>query len=325
MDAPLPPARHIAARNEISYIRDWHSWSWLKTVHIYHLLIPSAHAERRTRPTDLQQMSNRLADHKKSFLERAVKNTASHSIKLNYALKRSLTRRGKWLFITCMPKSGSTFLARTLAIATGFKEYKLTEDVHKEHDIYLPRLVDAYNMDLVTRQHTKANAINIRRLREFEVRPVILTRNLPDCVVSARDHIAQYGVFAGLSDPDPFQGLSKEQQFHFVIDVILPWYVDFVVGWHSATTAGDISALWLRYEDMLADKPRTVKRILDHFEVTRLEVPVRDAVAAADGGAHTNFNVGKSGRGRRELTEWQMARLERLAKWIPPEVRQLGT
>lgn len=268
-------------------------------------------------------MNSALKTYKKSFLERAIKNTTSHSIRLNYAYKRALTRRGKWLFITCTPKSGSTFLARCLSIATGFKEYKLTEDVHKENDLYLPRLIDAYNMNLVCRQHTRANPLNLVRSNEFGMRTVVLTRNLADSVISARDYIAQNGVLAGLSIPDPFRGLSEEQQYDFVIDLFMPWYIDFLVGWHRASVEAGVPVLWVKYEKMLTNKSETVRRVLDYFDVTKLKIPIEDAIEAADGKKGTNFNVGAAGRGKQKLSPTQFDRLERLMDWIPPEVRDI--
>ena len=87
-------------------------------------------------------------------LERGLKTTTLRTLRLNLRTKRLFTKRRDCLFVTCFPKSGSTFLVSVLAETTGYVRQFLGYDHLNEQDLYLPNLIDAYNMNIVCHQHT---------------------------------------------------------------------------------------------------------------------------------------------------------------------------
>ena len=115
---------------------------------------------------------------------------------VEYAKRMRLQSRGKgtFVFIASMPKSGSTFMARVMEQLTGYPYVALTYGYERdEQNLYLPTLIDTFGRGSVTHQHVRATGPNLELMREFKVRPVILTRNLFDVVISIRDHLLSEG------------------------------------------------------------------------------------------------------------------------------------
>lgn len=256
-----------------------------------------------------------MKQYKKSPLERVFKSTASHSIKANHAFKQAFSRRGKWLFVTSTPKSASTFLSRVLNLTTSFGEYQLTDDLDKENDLYLPKLIDAYNMNLVCRQHTKATPPNLKLARQFGIRPIVITRNLADTVVSVRDQIFVVGGVAWFWPPKSYYDFSEADQYTYIIDLFVPWCVDFVIGWDEAARNSDIPILTLTYDEIIANKTEAAQRALNHLDIRAPISAIEKAVRMSDGNADANFNVGIGGRGQNCLSAEQLDRIAEIEMW----------
>tara|TARA_B100000686_G_C16690949_1_gene917561 strand:+ start:307 stop:1143 length:837 start_codon:yes stop_codon:yes gene_type:complete len=242
-------------------------------------------------------------------LDRGLKTTALRSLRLNLRAKRLFTKRKNCLFITCFPKSGSTFLVSALAECSGYTRQFLGFDQLNEQDLYLPNLIDSYNMNIVCHQHTRATLPNLKLIKEFGIRPVVLVRNIFDCLISLRDHLeresSQTPVF---SATDKFFSKSQTDQLDELIDIALPWYVNFVMSWKSAQSEG-VNPLWLTYEDMMVDKPGTVRKILEFYDFDHMGSDIDAAVSDVNARTNTRFNRGVIGRGRLLLSAEQQRRV----------------
>jgi hypothetical protein len=153
-------------------------------------------------------------------------------------------------------------------------------------------------------------------LRAFSIQPVILVRNIFDCIVSLKDHIDK-----GLVDPDTRIGpvayvpdayyeWTADARLDFIVDLFSPWYFNFFVGWQDFD-----DGVWVRYEDLLADPRATVRHIADALT---LGVGDEAIAAAVDAAAHqpTRRNVATVGRGGM-LSKQQRRRIEHLATYYP--------
>src|SRR6187551_3281662 len=109
------------------------------------------------------------------------------------ALARS---RPPSILLACMPKSGSSFLSAALAQAAGYPLYQFVYTYDRnEQDLYLPALVSGLGLPspTVTQQHVRATGSNLDLTQVFNLRVVLLVRNLFDALVSLRDHILNEG------------------------------------------------------------------------------------------------------------------------------------
>ena len=106
-----------------------------------------------------------------------------------------------------------------------------------------------------------------------------------------------------------------------VIDLAVPWFVNFYVSWYRLCEQGAVDALWVTYEDVFADKERTVQKVLDFLGL-------RDAVAIDPGilsRQYRTFRDGRVGQGGVTLTAEQQRRLrERFAYYSDVDFSRYG-
>ncbi len=183
-------------------------------------------------------------------------------------------RGGKQMIVVAAaPRTGSTFLANTLSQLTGFKYFRLcTAYSTNEHDLYLPALCLMNRYGCVSQLHMKGSFHNAALLKAFGIRPLILVRNIEDIAVSlARDlrikeEAVDYGTgrmrYSFLWQDRCTKELDDEGLLDFVIDLAIPWYVNFYVSWYRLIERNDVEALWITYESLMQDKESTLQEVL---------------------------------------------------------------
>lgn len=223
---------------------------------------------------------------------------------------------GKHVFIACFPKSGSTFLSASLQVLSGFPSVPMTYAyLQNEQELYLPYLLAAATQDKVTQQHCRATTANLHLMQGFGIRPIILVRNIFDVLLSWKEFVAS-GAHVNTFYPDAPE-LDDGTRMDLVIADRAAWYLSFFAGWRRATDAGTIDAFWLTYEDMVADKPATLRRIAAFYGLDADDAAITRAIEATDGTARTRFNKGVSGRGRSAFTDRQKERIADMARFHP--------
>ena len=235
--------------------------------------------------------------------------------------RKILRRRGEFIFVSAMPKSGSTFLSRNIAQITGFDFEPMTYGFERnEQELYLPKLVDNYNRSTVTQQHTKATGPNLNLFNRFGIRPVILVRNIFDVVFSIRDYLLKEGVahFPSLYATDHFATLSEDEQYDFLITFAIPWYLNFFVSWFDATRDKRIEALWITYENLVEDWVAGISTVLTFYDIEHSEADIRSTVETLQRRpAETRMNKGVVGRGQRGLNRAQRERIMAMKQHYP--------
>ncbi len=246
---------------------------------------------------------------------------ATTGVRVGWLVKRLMPVRGPYIFLASMPKSGSTFMATALAELTGYRYVGLS-DAYERHDqnLYLPKVIDVYGSGSVTHQHIRATAANLDLMRRFHIRPVVMVRNLFDVVVSIRDHLLKEGfAFPTMYCDERFLDLDERTQLDFIIDLSMPWYLNFYVSWYVASQKAAVPTLWLRYEDAIRDWGAAVKQIADFYGLERSEEEIQRALERTGryDRRKIRLNKGVAGRGARTLTRAQQQRIVRLARYYP--------
>ncbi len=76
----------------------------------------------------------------------------------------------KHIFVASFPKSGSTFLFRTLLSLLSFERTALIyRGKNIEQEVYLPALMEVAQSDTITRQHPKATEATLELLNTFSI------------------------------------------------------------------------------------------------------------------------------------------------------------
>jgi len=229
----------------------------------------------------------------------------------------------KLIVVAGAPRSGSTFLANTLVKCTRLLYFRLCSAYGtNEHDLYLPSLCLMNRYGCVSQLHIKGTFHNAALMQAFGIKPILLVRQIDDIVVSLmhdlKDKMLKPDFGTGQSgysflwqDHSP-KDLSDERLLDMIIDLAVPWFVNFYVSWHRLCEQGAVEALWVTYESMLADKQGTLRQILDFlgFPGVPIEPELLDF-------KYQTFREGKRGRGSWILSTEQRARIRQHFSYYP--------
>lgn len=238
-----------------------------------------------------------------------------------YRLSKMCSAPRRHIYITCFPKSGSTFLAHSLADITGYSyAYFVSNRKHNEQDLELSMLVKNLWRKTVTNHHTRATFDNLRLFNDSGIKPFVLVRNIFDCLVSMRDHLEHENEKWSMAyvAADYFQKTDKDK-FDFLVHYFAPWYLGFYVSWQQATKHRLLDLMWGTYEDFVNDKYVFVQRLLDFYGIAprvgkeaMLEILDRKNTDTTG-----RFNKGVIGRGEELLSSQQKDAVRRLAANYP--------
>lgn len=222
------------------------------------------------------------------------------------------------LFIACLPKSGSSFLRNALLQLTGFRDtYLFYAGAPNEHDLYLPSLLEFATVPTVTQQHARASEANVHLMQGFGLRPVVLVRNLFDALVSLDDFYHAGASFSTFFFPD-YLRLSPEERMDLIVDHVAPWYLQFYASWVRVEQERRLPLLWLTYEEMIADKAGTLRRLCAFWNLPVDEAKLTAALGHVETDRKaTRFNQGVTGRGQLRLSPAQRERILRLTSSFP--------
>ena len=226
---------------------------------------------------------------------------------------------GRHLFVACMPKSGSTFLSNCLVRLTGFtRTFHSFAYMQNEEELYLPSLVRFARYNMVTQQHCRATAANLQLMQAFAIRPVVLIRRLDDAVMSLLDFYDSGGAANTTFLNEDYPRLTRAERIDALIDLKLPWYVEFYVSWTQAERDGRVPMLWLTYKEMTGDKMGALARVAQFYGLGSSEADIRGALDSVEQDpAASRFNKGVIGRGEAGLTKAQKDRIRRLFRAFP--------
>jgi tetratricopeptide (TPR) repeat protein len=225
---------------------------------------------------------------------------------------------GRHLFIACVPKSASTFLKNLLVNLTGYRDlFAVYAAGQSEHEIYLPTLRESAHVDTVTQQHCRASDANIHLMQAFEIRPVVLVRNIFDSVMSLLDFYNK-GAFRNSYFRADWQALDEEMKIDLLIENVIPWYFQFVASWDLVEKQKKLELHWLSYEDLVADKPSSVLKVLEFYGLGASRRGVEQRIAEIESEEQRiRFNKGVTGRGRSGLSNEQKEQIRRLTRYYP--------
>src|SRR5215831_3854694 len=223
------------------------------------------------------------------------------------------------IVVAAAPKAGSTFLVNTLMQLTGLRGFRLCSAYStNEHDLYLPALCVMNASGCVSQLHMKGTFHNAALMRSFGIRPIILVRRIEDIVVSLRhDMRKKAGKRTAGTGSDGYSfiwqdasvgSLGDERLADMIIDLALPWFVNFYVSWHRLCEQGAVDALWLTYEQLYADKEGTLRRALEFLDL-RHEGAIDPELLSQRYGT---FRDGRVGQGAEALSAGQRERIRAL-------------
>ena len=254
---------------------------------------------------------------------------ASYGKYPNYdAIKNQFPTPKDNIFITCIPKSGSTFLYECLTQLTGYKQIPIAyAGGGNEHNLYIPNLVMSFTYPTVSKHHMMVTTSNNQLMDLFAIRPIVLTRNLFDVTVSLRNHYQKFfqeRKFPADFSPggnmvffnQEFLKMDSKTQYDAIIALNLPWFINFYVTWYNAQQHNLCDFLWITYEELMSEQVETIKKITRHYHIQKNDSDIETSIAQAQK-RPIRFNKGISGRGKAELSDIQIDQIIQLTRFYP--------
>lgn len=216
------------------------------------------------------------------------------------------------ILLACMPKSGSTFLSNAVARLPGFRKIALTRHYNRvEQEISFSLALRKYKYSYICQQHVRYNACTTEAIETFDLTPVVLVRNIYDCVASVRDHLRSESIETPMAYLlESHLALEDAELETLIVDLLVPWYVNFYVSWMHCP-----NAMWLTYEDVVANPARAIAAILEQAGAEADDVEITRSLSAVDPSADRK-NAGRAGRGQ-ELREESKASIRRYREFYP--------
>ena len=233
-----------------------------------------------------------------------------------------LTLRGPHtnVLLCALPKSASLHVTQLLALSLGLKNHPVGFG-NRGGRAYYPRLLLAKYQDAptVSHCHNPPDPFTKQAVERLGLRPVVLTRNLLDALVSRRDMTVQARQASGMLSPKAFARFldsSSDEQLDITIDLYGPTYINFAAAWFDHRNDPTLNPVFATFEEMKRDEVAMVLRI-----AAELGLPCeRDRVVEAStrikeaGGVHLSpKGKGRAGRGREQLSAAHLERLRKMA------------
>ena len=236
-------------------------------------------------------------------------------------------RSGNHILVAAPPKSGSTLLTRLLCALSSKHEqaYFLPttgdrEQLIDESYIYQARHPVKWG---VSQQHVRVSN-HLREVCErHKIRPVVLQRNALDMLVSMRDHLnrpTHYPLPHFSLTYDHWSRMNERAKAEFLVHYMLPWYVDFSVGWFTAIHGGwNIQVV--SYSDVTQGSAH-LQTAVANLGINASRDSIRRTLETL-GPRETNMNIGKPGRGEelQDLLPTARDEVTKLLELQPPALQ----
>lgn len=234
-----------------------------------------------------------------------------------------LGQRRPLVMLAFPPKAAGTyFRAAAIHAVSG----QLVRSVHalggRDATPYLPTFVEYYAggvtpSPMVTHVHMQAFAANVRFLETFDIRPVVMTRNIPDMLASYWDMLdsepAAHEHGLNCQIPDDFRTMPRQAKADFLVDILGPWYASFFASWFRLSSIEPSRVRLLRYRQFCDAPADSLAQALAHAGLPRSPSNCRAALDRAWAGRNKlRYNKGEDGRGAQYFSADQIERLARM-------------
>jgi hypothetical protein len=221
------------------------------------------------------------------------------------------------VLLCAQPKSASLYMTRLLSSALDLVEHKVGFN-NKGGSVYYPRLMAAKFVtgNTISHCHAEATPEIVEMIKNLRLRPVILTRNLLDAIVSRRNMLVKDKWASNILSPSAIQQFldgTEEYQLDVIIDLFADGYINFYAGWDKYRHDHQMRPVFITYQEMLDDEPGLVSRVAKELGFDMQLARARNASEEIQKAGGVNFSTGIPGRGKLMLNDRQLAELRRKA------------
>lgn len=211
-----------------------------------------------------------------------------------FVANQKLTCNDQHLLVACQPKTGSTYLTRILGALPQFKSAVLVPGYgRREQELDELRLLSWNTSSYVAHHHVRYSEYTQLLMDRFDIKPVVLVRNIFDIVVSLRDHFREESVEGPMGFVFPYMADWPDSKIEeLIVHMIVPWYFNFFLSWLECK-----QKIIIRYEELNKDALLTVNNINSHYALGFSAQTISEAVELANS-SFTRKNRAIIGRGK---------------------------
>jgi len=216
------------------------------------------------------------------------------------------------VLIACFPKSGSTYLRTLISNIHNIETISLTTGAdRREQELSIERLVVFHKKNYVAQHHIRYSLVTEKLMKEFNITPIFLVRNIYDTIESLYDHLHKEGIETPMAFiPPDMLNWDKDKARKFIVDMIIPWYFNFYVSWTLCQKKCIIT-----YEQLIENPSQILEKILKFSDISYSDSDIENAIQRATK-QYTRQNVGKKGRGE-DLPEELKEKIRSLTNYYP--------
>lgn len=233
-------------------------------------------------------------------------------------LASQIRKDRKHLWHLSAPRSGSTWVTTMLGNILKYKVVPLVPSFdRREQEIDLRTLAPYTEDDIFSpHQHCRASEMTISIMQRFNIKPIVQIRDIFDTVMSLKDYIGKGNLNLPMAYINrEYNYLSDEEQIDFVIDMVLPWYFNFLGTWfeYQHPNEKDNKVHYIIYESLVEDTLGTIKGILEYIDEKRDEEELNSIIEQV-GKMNTEKNIAKVGRGV-QLNDSQREKIIKISEY----------
>ena len=274
---------------------------------------------------ELNEILKKSTPSNKIEFENKSRNELENNINLSLLRIKAKKDVSKKIIVFCQPKSGSTFLTNLIAKSMNLDIQNLNTFAYSPTNFG----INGRNQELcefaliksifnsskkggfVAQHHTKANMFLINQINYFKFKPIILTRNIFDSLVSLDDYIIlghrhanenKYPIFFINGNeivPQNYMEFDFEKRLDFLTKFYGTWYVQFYLTWKRMANTVNDGVCWITYENAILNKKKLEINISNFLNLNKSEISNLGHIFNNPKSIHTRFNKGVSGRGNK--------------------------
>lgn len=220
------------------------------------------------------------------------------------------------LLLCAQPKSASLYMVQLLSSCLGFKNHQIGFNL-SGGSVYYPRLLAAkFSGNTISHCHAEPDPHTLKIVTNLNLKPIVLTRNLLDSLVSRKDMLVRDQWVSNMLSPlamNDFINAPHEKQMDIIIDLFASAYINFFVGWEQHRHNSAIKPIYISYEELIENEANLVKKVAEELGLAIEEDTITQFSNEISTLGGINFSTGISGRGKDLFTKEQIETLKKKA------------
>lgn len=225
------------------------------------------------------------------------------------------------ILVAAPMKTGSTFISEVLSDGLAANKVSLAMVLARPYDFVKyeagMRALHADEMAIITacmtpggfvaHHHMVCSPYLSQQLEVYGIRPVLITRNIFDCLISFENFLFKYrgeldfdgAIYFNNGMPFNWYELEFEDRISAILDRYLQLYVDYLVSWTECARRGLTKPLTISYEnDIVGDKKKLADKLATGLGLNDIEAArLFEAMTSEKNRKAGLFNQGVAGRG----------------------------